>query len=314
LRHFNSRAPAVAVAGCAAGHENWQNAKRVARELDKILEATGPRKAAVACAAGELRLSTRQVYTLLARYRGDRTVSALVSRKGTARRKRLADEAEAIIAATLREKWMVQEAPPLAPVVGEIRVRSEAAGLRPPSYVAVRARAAALFTPQDIAKRRAANPNHLRRLKPRPGYISAPRLLAVTQIDHTPTDIQFVEAVDDAGAFVGRAYLTILVDVFSRCILGFCLTLDPPSTLSVALCLAHAICPKEAWLESRGIAHAWPTFGRPRQIVTDSAKEFRGTAFQRGCAGNMAYRSGAATEAACMRVAWSSACSANSMA
>jgi putative transposase len=274
----------VAAASSTADDENWRNAKRVARELDKVLDTPGPRRAAVARAAGELRLSTRQIYALLARYQRERTVSALISRKGAARRKRLADDVEAIIVATLSEKWMVLEAPPLAPVVGEIRARCEEAGLRPPSFVAVRARATALFTPEEIAKRRSANPNHLRRLKPRPGYISAPRPLAVTQIDHTPTDIQFVEVIDGAGAFVGRAYLTILVDVFSRCILGFCLTLEAPSTLSVALCLAHAICPKEAWLETRGIVHAWPTFGRPKQIVTDSAKEFRGTAFQRGCA------------------------------
>jgi putative transposase len=52
----------------------------------------------------------------------------------------------------------------------------------------------------------------------------------------------------------------------------------------VALCLAHAICSKETWFETRGIAHVWPTFGRPKQIVTDSAKEFRGMALQRDCA------------------------------
>jgi putative transposase len=284
LRHFNPRVLRGAAASSTADDDRWRNAKRIARELDKVLEAPGPRKAAVSCAAGELQLSTRQIYTLLARYRGERAVSALLSRVGAPRRKRLASDAEAIIAATLQEKWMVLEAPPLAPVVGEIRARCEAAGLRPPSYVAVRTRAATLFSPEEIAKQRSANPNHLRRLKPRPGYINAPRPLAVTQIDHTPTDIQFVEVVDGAGAVVGRAYLTILVDVFSRCILGFCLTLEAPSTLSVALCLAHAICPKEAWLETRGIAHAWPTFGRPKQIVTDSAKEFLGTAFKRGCA------------------------------
>lgn len=103
----------------------------------------------------------------------------MLSRKGAARRKRLADDVETIIAATLREKWVVPEAPPLAPVVGEIGARCEAAGLRPPSYVAVRLRAAALFTPEEIAK---ANPSHVRRLKPRPGYISAPRPLAVMPI------------------------------------------------------------------------------------------------------------------------------------
>ena len=263
--------------------EHWLTAKRIARELDKVLDAPGPRETAIARAAGELRLSTRQVYTLLARYRRERTVSSVLSRKGQDRRKRLDCDVEAIVAATLREQWLTLEAPPLAPIVVEIRARCEAAGLRPPSYVAVRSRAATLFSPEEIARRRSANPNHLRRLKARPGYISATRPLAVTQIDHTPTDIQFVEVIDGAGAFVGRAYLTLLVDVFSRCILGFCLTLEAPSTLSVALCLAHAICRKEAWLESRGVAHAWPTFGRPKQIVTDSAKEFRGAAFRRGC-------------------------------
>ncbi|MGO9390245.1 Mu transposase C-terminal domain-containing protein [Rhodoblastus sp.] len=280
---FNSGFPRQAATMRPADDENWRDAKRIARELDKVLEAPGPRKTAVARAAGELRLSTRRIYMLLARYREEHTVSALLARKGAARRKRLAGDAEAIIAATLQEKWMVLEAPPLAPVVCEIRARCHEAGLRPPSYVTVRSRAAALFSPEEIAKRRSANPNHLRRLKPRPGYISAPRPLAVTQIDHTPTDIQFVEVIDGAGVFVGRAYLTILVDVFSRCILGFCLTIEAPSTLSVALCLAHAICPKEAWLATRGVAHDWPTFGRPKQIVADSAKEFKGTAFQRGC-------------------------------
>ena len=62
MRHFNSRVPPAAAASFTADDEH--NAKRVARELDKILKAAGPRKAAVARASGELRLSTRQIYTL----------------------------------------------------------------------------------------------------------------------------------------------------------------------------------------------------------------------------------------------------------
>src|SRR5271166_6991766 len=84
----------------------------------------------------------------------------------------------------------------------------------------------------------------VRRLTPRPGYITAPHPLAVCQIDHTPADIHFVEVVNDAGVFVSRPYLTIVVDVFSRAILGFCLTIEKPSSLSVALCLAQALCPR----------------------------------------------------------------------
>lgn len=69
----------------------------------------------------------------------------------------------------------------------------------------------------------------------------------------------------------------------TRCIFGFCLTLEKPSALSVALCLAQAMSRKEAWLTARYIEHGWPMFGRPRSLVTDSAKEFKGHAFQRGC-------------------------------
>ena len=48
------------------------------------------------------------------------------------------------------------------------------------------------------------------------GYIHAPRPLDVCQIDHTPTDINFVDVIDGVGMFVGRAYLTLLVDVCTR--------------------------------------------------------------------------------------------------
>ncbi|WP_400157924.1 Mu transposase C-terminal domain-containing protein [Agrobacterium sp. P15N1-A] len=184
---------------------------------------------------------------------------------------------------TLREQWLILEAPPLAPVVAEIRARCEEAGLPSPSYVTVARRIPALFGPEEIARKRSANPKHVLRLKPRPGYIHASRPLDVCQIDHTPTDINFVEVVDGSSVFVGRPYLTILTDVATRSVLGFCLTLEKPSVLSVALCLAQAMCPKERWLAARELDHTWPMFGRPRLLVVDSAKEFKGHAFQRGC-------------------------------
>src|SRR5208283_2370753 len=96
------------------------------------------------------------------------TVSSLLPRRGNSRAKRLNETVEAIIAATLREQWLVEEAPPLAPVVEEIRARCSTAGERPPSYFAVQARIPLLFDAMTIAKARSANPKHVRRLKPRP--------------------------------------------------------------------------------------------------------------------------------------------------
>ncbi|MCA2371170.1 transposase [Agrobacterium genomosp. 3 str. CIP 111-78] len=258
-------------------------ARRTARELDRILDAGRAKKDAIVRAAAELHLTTRQIYNLLARYQAERRITALLPRLPSERRKRLSETAEDIIRTTLRDQWMILEAPPLAPVVAEIRARCEEAGLAAPSYVTISRRIPSLFSAAEIARKRSANPKHLMRLKPRPGYIHAPNPLDVCQIDHTPTDINFVEVVDNGGVFVGRPYLTVITDVATRAIFGFCLTLEKPSVLSVALCLAQAICRKDAWLASRSIEHAWPMFGRPKLLLTDSAMEFKGNAFQLGC-------------------------------
>ena len=260
-------------------------ARRIARELDKVLDGAGSRQSAIALAAAELRLSSRQIYNLLAHYRRDRTVTVLLPRTATTRSKLLSAEVEEIIGAILREQWLTLEAPPLAPVVAEIRARCEEASLALPSYVAVARRIPALFAPKKSPGSGRPIQSTCLRLKPRPGYIHAPYPLDVWQIDHTPTDINFVEVVDGGGVFVGRPYLTIVTDVATRSILGFCLTLERPSVFPVALCLAQAICPKGAGLAARNLDHAWPMFGRPQALVTDSAKEFKGHAFQRGCDG-----------------------------
>ncbi len=268
----------------AASDEAWNKAVRIARELDQALDGVVPMREAVTRAATELRLSTRQVYNHLARYRGDRRVSSLLPRTNGSRRTRIASEVETIIVATLREMWLRPEQPDLAPIVDEIRARCASEGLKPPAYVTVAKRIPRVFSPEEIARRRLSGGKHMHRLKPRPGYIRATHALDVVQIDHTPADIQFVEVIDDHGVFVGRPYLTIAADVATSAIIGFCLTLERPSRLSVALCLAHAMCRKDDWLAERGIAHPWTMYGRPKQIVVDSAKEFQSSTFTTGCA------------------------------
>lgn len=228
-------------AGHPVSDEARTTAIRIARELDRALDGGLPTREAVSRAAMELRLSTRQVYNHLARYRGERRVSSLLPRTGGARRARVSTGVEAIIADTLREMWLQPEQPDLAPVVDEIRARCAVEGLKPPAYVTVAKRIPRVFSPEDIARRRLSGGKHLHRLKPRPGYIRANHALEVDQIDHTPADIQFVEVIDDHGVFVGRPYLTIAADVATSAIIGFCLTLnDHPGSRS--LCALHTRC------------------------------------------------------------------------
>ena len=215
-----------------ASDKPWAKATRIARELDQVLDGAAPVREAVLRAASELRLSTRQVYNYLARYREERRVSSLLLRTSGTRKSRISLAVESIIAMTLREMWLRPEQPDLAPIVEEIRARCAQEGHTPPAYVTVARRIPILFIPEEIARRHLSDSKHLHRLKARPGYIRADHALDVVQIDHTPADIHFVEVIDDCGVFVGRPYLTISADVATSAIIGFCLTLERPSRLN----------------------------------------------------------------------------------
>src|SRR5271166_5915972 len=85
-----------------------------------------------------------------------------------------------------------------------------------------------------------------RRLRPAAGAMPAPeRPLAVVQIDHTKVDLIVVD--EHRREPIGRPYLTIAIDVFSRCIVGMVVTLEAPSATSVGLCLAHMVTEKQPW-------------------------------------------------------------------
>lgn len=257
-------------------------AQHTARVLEQVLEGTGARASLIERAAAALGISTRQVYALLGRYKGARVASTLV-RKTSARGHRLDPKVEGIIEATLRQRWLTQESGKLAAVVAEIRARAEEAGCHPPAYNSIAKRIPIVFSSLEIAKHRGGEAA-VRRLIPRPGYITAPRPLAVVQADHTPSDINFIQVVDGGHRYIGRAYLTVATDVYSRAVLGFCLTLERPSRLSVALCLAHALCRKDDWLEARGMAaNDWPMFGRPKVLLVDMGAEFRSALFKEAC-------------------------------
>jgi putative transposase len=66
--------------------------------------------------------------------------------------------------------------------------------------------------------------------------VSAP--LEQVQIDHTVIDLIVVDERDRQP--IGRPYLTLAIDVFTRCVVGMVVTLEAPSAVSVGLCLAHA--------------------------------------------------------------------------
>lgn len=93
----------------------------------------------------------------------------------------------------------------------------------------------------------------------------------VWQCDHTQVDLL---VVDQAGNALGRPWLTIVVDSYSRCVMGIHIGFDAPSADVVCLALRHAILPKQ-YSATYELKQAWGTYGLPQYLYTDAGKDFR---------------------------------------
>lgn len=234
-------------------------------------------------AAQQLELSRRQVYTLVSRRRkGLGLVTDLAPGRSAGGRGggRLPEPVEVVIREQIRKVYLKKQKPSLAVVHRDIVRECKAKGLPEPARNTVARRIGAMH-PVLVGRRR-EGPDAVRPLQAAGGIvpeITAP--LEQVQIDHTVIDLMIVDERDRAP--IGRPYLTVAIDVYSRCLLGMVVTLEAPSAVSVGLCLAHTCCDKRPWLESLGLEAEWPMSGKPRQLYLDNAAEFKSEALRRGC-------------------------------
>ncbi|TEB41590.1 transposase, partial [Flavobacterium circumlabens] len=98
--------------------------------------------------------------------------------------------------------------------------------------------------------------------------------LSIVQVDHTIVDVILVDEINRMPS--QRPNLTIAIDVFSRMIVGFYLSFDPPGELGTGICIVNSIMRKEDWLMKFGVEGTWPCWGIMNTIHVDNAKEFRG--------------------------------------
>jgi hypothetical protein len=94
------------------------------------------------------------------------------------------------------------------------------------------------------------------------------RLLQLVVADHLLLDTY---SIDDNGKSV-RLWLTMLIDVWSRGILGFVLLAEEPSANSILLALKNSIWPHdESELLRMGIDQPWICYGIPGSLSLDNA-------------------------------------------
>ena len=261
----------------------WEEAKRREAVIRPLAERQTVPAAVAKEAAAKLNISERHIYTLVSRYRASNgllTSLVKMSPSGGRSKSRLPQVVEDVIAKTIDEVYLTPQKHRAEDVIFEVRYRCSQAGYKPPAPNTVRARINKLSQGKKLRRRQGAKA--LRPLTPVKAEFPEPSYpLQVVQIDHTAVDLIIVDELTRQP--IGRPYLTVAIDVYSRCLTGFCLTLEAPSAVSVGLCLAHSILDKEAWMASRKIEGEWSIWGKPDCIHVDNATEFHSEALRRGC-------------------------------
>ncbi len=233
--------------------------------------------------AKEVGVAAATLYRWLDRYQSWHEVLALVPRKRgwQSGNSRLSAQADDLIGVVIEEHYLTTQRHSIQSTIKEIETQAKALGFTPPSASAIRARIKRI--PEKVVLRRRGFADEARnRFTPSVGkFPGADYPLAVVQIDHTPIDLIIVD--DRHRKPIGRLWLSLAIDVHSRMITGYYLALEDPSEISVGMCLAHSILPKEAWLNLHNVRGEWPVWGFPRIVHTDNGPDFQAENFRRSC-------------------------------
>lgn len=96
----------------------------------------------------------------------------------------------------------------------------------------------------------------------------AVRPLEYVFADHWLIDLFIVD--EATRSRLDRLWLTLLIDAYSRCVLGLALLYEPPCIASIQSALKHAIWPKVSHRDL-GIKAEWVCYGIPQQLFLDNA-------------------------------------------
>lgn len=275
-----SRKPAQSPA--SASDTEWAEAVRREAVIRPLSAVSHLKSHLVAAASRQLGLSNRRIYGLLSAFRQNPVTTSLLLRKPGPQKgvRQLDAEIDAQIEAAIEDVYLKREKPTLRKVLREAAQNCRARGLPPPSMKALRARVSARSLRERMKARHGAEAAGENFRLVQVG-LRTERPLHVVQIDHTKVDIMLVD--DVTRACIGRPWLTLVLDVHTRMVLGLYLSLDAPSATSAALAVAQAVLPKTDWLADRAIELSWVAHGLPEIIHVDNGREFHSRAFERGC-------------------------------
>lgn len=202
-------------------------------------------------------------------------------RRGRKMPKKLDSKVEALIERVIDQHVLSQQNVSVRTAFGKLGELCRPLRLKLPHEDTFRRRVAAIPERLKVKRRRGRKAAHDAFGEIRGRFPGADYPLAVVEIDHTKLDIILVD--QETRQPIGRPWLTLAIDVYSRMIVGYWLSLDPPSAFSVGMCIANAVLTKDTVLHRLKVNGEWPVWGLMKTIHSDNGKEFRSLTFTRSC-------------------------------
>jgi putative transposase len=253
--------------------------KRLRDEFNRALKVLGMKRAhrrlAIEAMAKAFGYSIATAFRRLAIVRTHGTVEALRHAvRSDAGARRIKPEVIKIIRTQLKEHRFVPHPETLHAIRERINGECRAAG-----YKEISLSVLCSFEAETTLKKKLEAQGRKKKAKdlfqPKVGHLpNSDFPLSIIQIDHTPIQICLVDEEDRQP--IGDPWLTLVIDTYSRMVLGFFLSFDAPSTVSTGMAMAHAFLPKEEYLRSVGVTGEWPCWGFPDVILVDNAAELNG--------------------------------------
>ncbi|PPD54034.1 MAG: transposase [Methylotenera sp.] len=265
------------------GDEDWRIAEQRFAAIKPLLGITLIGRDEVARRANEVNVNTATLYRWLQRYNAYGVVSALIpKRRGwKTGASRISMDVALTIDKVIEDFYLTTQRPTAQKTVTEVLRRCMLRGIEPPHPNTIRSRISKVNEKQLLRGRGHKEKARNKFLPAAGSFPNANYPLAVIQIDHTPADIVLVDDIHRKP--IGRPWITLAMDIYSRMVVGYYLSFDAPSETSVAMCVAHAVLPKDEWLTLHNVDAEWNVWGMPVTIHTDNGADFRSNNFQQSC-------------------------------
>ena len=262
---------------------SWEEARKKLEIITPLLNKPKKTSEEVEKRAQEMNVHSTTIYRWINKYEQSGKLSSLlpIRRTGGKGKSRLSDEVNEILNDVIQNFFLSKERPSVPKTIKRVVSICKQKGLKPPSRNTIRARIDKIGEKVRVQGRVGVK-EAIEQFGAYPKkYSEATVPLSVIQIDHTPLDLMVVD--EKYRLSIGRPWLTLAIDVFSRAVTAFYLSLEKPSSLSVGQCISQSVLPKESRMAELDLETHWPIMGIPSSIHVDNAKEFDSNMLERAC-------------------------------